>query len=96
MTKAKAELITWMAKEAGITKKAAAAALNAVVGAIHASLKKKDGKIRIADLGTFLVVHKKARTGVNPQTKEEIKLPAGYVPRFRASKSLKQAVKKAK
>ncbi len=92
----KAELINWMAKEAGITKKAANAALNTVVGAIHASLKKKDGKIRIAGLGTFVVVHRKARTGVNPQTKAKIKIPAGNVPRFRASTALKQAVNKAK
>ncbi len=92
----KAELINWMAKEAGITEKGAAAALDAFVKAIHGSLKKKAGKIRVADLGTFLVVHKKARTGVNPQTKAKIKIPAGNVPRFRASKSLKQAVHKAK
>ena len=92
----KAELVKKIAKDAGITGKAADKALGAVVGAIHASLKKKDGKIRIADLGTFTVVHRKARNGVNPQTKKKIKIPAGNVPRFRASKSLKQAVKKAK
>jgi DNA-binding protein HU-beta len=92
----KAELVDWMAKEAGITKKAAAAAINAFVKAIHGSLKKKGGKIRVAELGTFLVVHRKARTGVNPQTRKKIKIPAGNVPRFRASKSLKQAVHKAK
>ena len=92
----KAELVNWMAKEAGITKKGAAAALDAFVKAIHNSLKKKTGKIRVADLGTFLVVHRKARTGVNPQTKTKIKIPAGNVPRFRASKSLKQAVGKPK
>jgi DNA-binding protein HU-beta len=92
----KDELVKKIAKDAGITKKAAADALNAVVGTIHASLKKKDGKIRIADLGTFVVVHKKARTGVNPQNKKKIKIPAGTVPRFRASRALKQAVNKAK
>jgi len=92
----KAELVDGMAKEAGITKKAAAAALTAFVKAIHSSLKKKGGKIRVADLGTFVVVHRKARTGVNPQTRKKIKIPAGNVPRFRASKSLKQAVHKAK
>src|SRR5208283_131062 len=91
----KDELVNWMAKEAGITKKAAAAALGAFVKAIHDSLKKKTGKIRVAELGTFLVVHKKARTGVNPQTKAKIKIAAGNVPRFRASKSLKQAANKA-
>jgi DNA-binding protein HU-beta len=92
----KAELVNWMAKEAGITKSAAAKALNTVVGAIHASLKKKGGKIRIADLGTFVVAHRKARNGVNPQTKKTIKIPAANIPRFRASKALKQAVHKAK
>ncbi len=92
----KAELVDGMAKEAGITKKAAAKALTAFVKAIQNSLKKKGGKIRVADLGTFLVVHRKARTGVNPQTRKKIKIPAGNVPRFRASKSLKQAVQKAK
>ena len=92
----KDELVNWMAKEAGITKKAAAAALTALVKAIHDSLKKKTAKIRVAELGTFLVVHKKARTGVNPQTKAKIKIAAGNVPRFRASKSLKEVVHRAK
>jgi DNA-binding protein HU-beta len=92
----KNELVNWMAKEAGITKKGAAAALGAFVKAIHDSLKKKTSKIRVAELGTFLVVHKKARTGVNPQTKKKMKIAAGNVPRFRASKSLKEAVHKAK
>ena len=67
-----------------------------LVGAIHDSLKKKDGKIRIAELGTFKVIKKKARTGVNPQTKQKIKIPAAKVPRFSASRALKEAVKKAK
>ena len=49
----KSELVNRMAEEAGVTKKSAGAALNALVGAIHDSLKKKDGKIRIAELGTF-------------------------------------------
>ena len=92
----KAELVNWMAKKAGITKKGATTALNSFVKAIHDSLKKKGGKIRIADLGTFLVVHKKARTGVNPQTGKKIKIPARYAPRFKASKSLREAVHKAK
>jgi DNA-binding protein HU-beta len=92
----KDELSNLMAKEAGITKKAATTALNAFVKAIHDSLKKKTGKIRVADLGTFLVVHRKARNGVNPQTRKKIKIAAGNVPRFRASSALKQAVHKAK
>ena len=92
----KVELVNWMAKEAGITKKAASAALNAFVQAIHDSLKKKGGKIRVWALGTFVVIHRKARTGVNPRTRKKIDIPSVRVPRFRAAKSLKQAVKKAK
>jgi len=92
----KAELVNWMAKEADITKKGATVALGAFVKAIHDSLKKKGGKIRVAELGTFVVVHRKARDGVNPQTKKKIRIPAGNVPRFRASRSLKKAVHKAK
>jgi DNA-binding protein HU-beta len=92
----KAEILSKMAEEAGITKKAAAAALSSLVGAIHDSLKKKDGKIRIAELGTFRVVKTKARTGVNPRTREKIKIPAAKVARFSPSAALRTAVKKAK
>ncbi len=75
---------------------AADGALNAFVKSIHDSLKKKTGKIRIADLGTFVVSHRKARTGVNPQTRTKIKIPAVNAPRFRPSSALKKAVEKAK
>ncbi|MFH1112687.1 MAG: HU family DNA-binding protein [Pseudomonadota bacterium] len=92
----KAELVAHMAEEAGVTKKAAALALNAIVTAVHETLKKKEGKIRIADLGTFRVVKKKARMGVNPQTRQKIKIPAAKVPRFTASRALRDAAKKAK
>jgi DNA-binding protein HU-beta len=85
-----------MAEEAGITRKAAAMALNALVAAVHEALKKKDGKIRISNLGTFRVVKKKARTGVNPQTRQKIKIPAVNTPRFSASTALKETVKRTK
>jgi DNA-binding protein HU-beta len=92
----KAELVDRIADEAAITKKAASAALDAVVQAVHDSLAKKEGKIRIADLGTFKVVKRKARTGVNPQTRKKIKIPAMKVPRFTPSLALRESVKKAK
>ncbi len=90
----KAELVKKIANDAVITGKAAGKALDAFVGVVQVSLKKKDGKIRIPDLGTFLVVYRKARNGVNPQTGKKIKIPAAYAPRFRASKALKQAASK--
>ena len=92
----KSDLVSYIAKETGITKKSAKAALEAFVAAVHSSLKKKTGSMRISDLGTFRVVHKKARAGVNPRTGKKIKIPATKVPRFRASKALKETAKKAR
>ena len=92
----KDELINVIAKEAGITKKAATAALDAFVGAVHGSLKKKTGTIRVSGLGTFKVGHRKARAGVNPQTGKKMTITAMKVPKFRASKALKETVKKSK
>ena len=92
----KADLVSHVAKQADITKKAATSVVDAIVGAIHDSLKKKTGSIRISGLGTFKVSQRKARAGVNPQTRAKIKIPAAKVPRFSASTALKEAVKKAK
>ena len=92
----KLELVTRMSGEASITKKAATVALGALLGAVHDALKKKDGKIRIAGLGTFSVVQRKARKGVNPQTGKAIKIPATKVPKFSAAQALKDAAKKSK
>jgi DNA-binding protein HU-beta len=92
----KAELVNRIAESAGISKKAGAQVLNSVVGAVLEALKKKEGKIRIADLGTFKVIKRKARAGVNPQTKQKIKIPASKAPRFTASRALREIAKKAK
>ncbi|MFC1835356.1 HU family DNA-binding protein [Thermodesulfobacteriota bacterium] len=91
----KGELVSHIAKESEITKKAAEQALNSFIQAVHIGLK-KEGEIRIADLGTFKVIKRKARTGVNPQTQKKMKISASKAPAFRASKALKEAVKKAK
>jgi DNA-binding protein HU-beta len=92
----KEELVAKIAQDSGISKKAAGMALAAVVKAIHDSLKKKEGQVRISGLGTFKVVQRQARNGINPQTKKKIKIPATKVPRFSAAKALKEAVKKHK
>jgi DNA-binding protein HU-beta len=89
----KAELVTHIAQEAGISKKAASTALDAVVSAIHDVLK-KGSRIRVADLGSFSVVTRKARQGVNPRTGKPIKIPATKAPKFTAAKALKDVVKK--
>ena len=91
----KTELVAKIAGEAGLPKKTADSVLKAFVVAIHDSLKSGDASIRIPELGTFVVTERKARKGVNPQTKKKIKIPASRVPRFRAAKALKEAAKQA-
>lgn len=86
------ELVARIAKKANVTRTAASAVVKSFTAAVHESLK-KFGAIRIARLGTFRAVEKKARTGVNPRTLEKIDIPATKSPQFRASKALKEAVK---
>jgi len=89
----KADLVARIAEESGVSKKSAGMALNSMVKAIHEVLKKGD-KIRIADLGSFSVVKRQARQGVNPRTGKPIKIPATKAPKFAAAKALKDVVKK--
>jgi len=87
----KSDLVTAVAKEAGLTKADAEKGLNAITDSIKKALKKGE-KVSLVGFGTFEVSHRKARTGVNPQTKEKIKIKATKVPKFKAGKSLKDAV----
>jgi DNA-binding protein HU-beta len=88
----KADLIEAMAKDAGITKVAAGAALDSFVDGIIKTLKKKEGKITLVGFGTFSKGRRKARKGRNPQTGAEIKIKASTVVKFKAGKKLKAAV----
>jgi DNA-binding protein HU-beta len=88
----KAELVGKLAEETKVTKKVASAMLDTLVKTLQSGLK-DGGKIRIDGLGTFAVADRKARNGVNPQTKAKIKIPATKAPVFRAAKALKDAVK---
>jgi DNA-binding protein HU-beta len=88
----KAELLDQMAADAGITKAAAGATLNAFFNGIAKALKKKEGKVTLVGFGTFSTSHRKARIGRNPQTGAEIKIKAGNVVKFRPGKKLKEAV----
>ena len=87
----KADLIAKIAEEAELSKKSAEAALNAFVGAVEAALKKGE-KVQLVGFGSFEVRKRAARKGRNPQTKEEIKIPASKAPVFRAGKALKDLV----
>ncbi|MGB6063816.1 MAG: HU family DNA-binding protein [Desulfomonilaceae bacterium] len=88
----KAELVAQISKESNVPKKEVEAVLKSLTGSVQQALK-KDGQVRLAGLGTFRVVERKARTGVNPQTQAKIKIPATKAPAFRAAKDLKEAVK---
>ncbi len=88
----KEELAAKLAKDTKATKKLAGEMLTSLVKTLQDALK-KEGRIRIDGLGTFAVAHRKARNGVNPQTRAKIKIPASKVPTFRAAKALKDAVK---
>ena len=88
----KAELVEKMAKDAGISKVAATAALNSFVDGVTKALKKKDGKVTLVGFGTFAKVRRKARKGRNPQTGEAIKIKAANVVKFKAGKALKDAI----
>lgn len=88
----KSELIDKMAKEAGISKVAAGAALNSFMDGVSKALKKKEGKVTLVGFGTFSKVRRKARKGRNPQTGEPIKIKAGNAVKFKAGKKLKDAI----
>lgn len=88
----KAELIEKIAGGAGLSKAQASRALEATLDAIKAALKKGQ-KVTLVGFGTFSVSKRKARKGRNPQTGEEIKIPAMKVPRFTAGKAFKDAIR---
>ena len=86
------EVLAKMAADAGITKKAAGTALNSFMEGVMKSLSKGQ-KVAFVGFGTFDVSKRKARNGINPQTRKKIKIPARKVPVFRAGKKLKDIVK---
>lgn len=88
----KAELLEKAAKDAGISKAAAAKALDSFIDSVVKSVK-KGNKVALVGFGTFSVSKRKARTGRSPQTGEPIKIPARKVPKFSAGKTFKDAVK---
>ena len=89
---AKEEIIEKIASDAAITKSQAKKALDSVLESITHSLRRGQ-KVTFVGFGTFAVSTRKARDGRNPQTGETIHIPGGKVPRFKAGKQLKDAVR---
>jgi DNA-binding protein HU-beta len=88
----KAELIASVGKDAKISKALAEKTINAFANAVTKALKKGD-KLALTGFGTFSVVKRRARSGRNPQTGKEIKIPAARVAKFKAGNLLKSALR---
>lgn len=87
----KTELITAVTEAAELSKKDATKAVDAVFEAITNALKDGD-KVQLIGFGNFEVRERSARKGRNPQTGQEIEIPASKVPAFKPGKGLKDAV----
>lgn len=79
-------------KKTAVSKRIATEALNALVDEVTLTLS-KGGQVTITGFGTFRVSKRAARTGRNPKTGEALQIPAMNVPKFKAGKGLKEAVK---
>lgn len=90
----KAELVSYVADKADITKKDAERVVTAVFDSIEQALAEGD-KVQLVGFGTFEVRERAARTGRNPKTGEEINIPATQVPVFKPGKALREAVMKS-
>ena len=88
----KQDVVAKIAKDTGMTKTAASAAIESLIDGVTRSLKRGDS-VSFVGFGTFKISQRKARTARNPRTGEPIKIPKRRVPRFSAGKALKQAVK---
>jgi DNA-binding protein HU-beta len=83
----KTELIDAIAEESGLSKVNSRKALDAFLDTVSSELK-KGGKITLVGHGTYQVVEKSARTGINPRTKAPIKIPAKKAVRFKPGANL--------
>ncbi len=88
----KSELIAAVAEKAGLKKKDAEAAVNAVFDSIGEKLAAGE-KVQLIGFGTFSVKERGERTGRNPRTRETIKIAASKTPVFAAGQGLKNLVK---
>ena len=88
----KAEFVDKLAEKGEITKKLASDTINLVFSSISDALVAGE-EISIPGFGKFSVATRKARTGLNPQTKAKINIPETKVPKFTSAKALKDSVK---
>ena len=87
----KAQLIEAVSDKTGITKKKAGNVVDTITKTIADTLSKRE-KITLVGFGSFRVIEKKARKGINPQIRETMQIPAKKVVKFKAGKELRKAV----
>lgn len=83
----KKELVDYIANTAGLEKKQAAAALDATLQGISASLKKRES-VTLIGFGSFSTAERNERAGKNPRTGEAMTIPAKTVVKFKVGKAL--------
>ena len=89
----KNELIAAVAEKTGLSKKDSASAVSAALAAVTAALAAGE-KVQLVGFGSFETKKRAARMGLNPSTKQPVKIPATKVPTFKAGQALKDAVAK--
>ena len=88
-------MISSISSASGLTKTDSEKALNAFISTVYSSL--KSGKeIRLVGFGTFSTSKRSATTAINPRTRQQVKVPARKVAKFKAGKSLQEAVNSSK
>jgi len=92
MNMTKDQLIEAVANKIGVSKKQGEEFMEAVLDEITKALQKND-KVVLTGFGAFVISNRKARAGVNPKTGAKIQIPAMKVPKFKAGKALKEAVR---
>jgi DNA-binding protein HU-beta len=92
MNVTKDQLVDVLASQTELTKKKVEEVIEGFVDEVTKQIK-KGNKVMLTGFGTFCTSQRAARMGINPHTKEPLKIPAMSVPKFTAGKALKDAVK---
>jgi DNA-binding protein HU-beta len=88
----KSELINALSEETAFSKKDVSRVLESFTRIVERTLKKGE-KVAMTGFGSFWISKRPARNGINPATKQRIKLPEVNVPRFKAGKNLRECVR---
>ncbi len=88
----KSELINSLSEETVLSKKDVARVVDSLTRIIERTLKKGE-RVSLTGFGAFFSSRRPARKGINPATKERIDLPEVHVPRFKAGKNLREAIR---